>query len=186
MKKHNPRVLKNKKGAIELSMTTIIVVIIGVTFLTLGIKLVYDYFQDIEEQRVIMNDATQKRILELFGESEDSLNLMQTSTEIEQGKDYQLNIGIKNTLSQKHTFVYEIEVFDVPGTADAKAVEDWFISTAGAPIELESGEVQPEPIKIKVPKDGKIAPLGSYLIRINLDCKDCDLADSRSFIFEVV
>ena len=62
MKKHNPRVFKNKRGAMELSMTTIIVVIIGITLLTLGIRWVYNIFGDIEKQRGQMTSAMEAEI----------------------------------------------------------------------------------------------------------------------------
>src|SRR3989344_788859 len=97
MKRHSPRLKKEKKGAIELSMTTIVVVVIGITILTLGLRWIYNIFGGLESQRQKLIEATEEQIRETFGKSNDPFNLLTSAVSVKQGSFYDLGAGIKNT-----------------------------------------------------------------------------------------
>ena len=59
--------LKNKKGAIELSMTTIIVIVMGVTLLILGITFVRTIFTKIQN----ISETTFDQAGDILGEIEN-------------------------------------------------------------------------------------------------------------------
>lgn len=100
----------NKKGALELSINTIIIIVIGVTLLTLGLLFVRGMFSKIDK----ISENTFNKANDLLGGLEDVkslLTVLPTQIEIEQGKDdvakviianfntdgTDLNVGIKVT-----------------------------------------------------------------------------------------
>ena len=87
--------LKNKKGAIELSMTTIIVIVMGVTLLILGITFVRTIFTKIQN----ISETTFDQAGDILGEIEnvnEFLTITPNVKEIEQGKDGVAKVTIAN------------------------------------------------------------------------------------------
>ncbi|MFH1456405.1 MAG: hypothetical protein ABIF40_05665 [archaeon] len=168
MKRHTPKI--NKKGALELSMNTIVVMVIAVTILTLGLKFVYDMFADIGEQQKQIQEATEEEIREMFGQSDDPLALLTTSITLEQGENADLVVAIRNIGSGSGTFSYDIVLDNYPG--DESTALDWIIWTTGD-SELTSGKTWSDAISIDVPNS---ATLGTYRFTITLNCNapDCD------------
>ncbi len=175
-----------KRGAIELSMTTIIVVIIGITLLTLGLRWVYNIYGDIERQRGQMSEAMEQQIRDMFGQSDKPLNLLTTSISIGQGKSYDLGIAIKNTgNSDNQHFSYDIVVDQVPSNANKNSVSSWFMYSKGKEFTLNSGQIQSDLISINVPKTG--APLGNYRVTVKLTCReDNNLNYEQPLIIRIV
>ncbi len=175
-----------KRGAIELSMTTIIVVIIGITLLTLGLRWVYNIYGDIERQRGQMSEAMEQQIRDMFGESDKPLNLLTTSISIEQGKSYDLGMAIRNIGSNDNQhFSYDIIIDQIPSNANVNSVKSWFIYSKAKEFELDSGQVQTDLISINVPKTG--APLGAYRVSVKLTCReDNNLNYEQPLIIRVV
>lgn len=60
--------LNNKEGAIELSITTIIIVVIGVTLLILGLVLVKNIFGGATKATDVLNEKTINTMAQLFGD----------------------------------------------------------------------------------------------------------------------
>jgi len=65
-------ILKNKKGAIELSMTTVVVIVLSMTMLILGLTLVRTIFQGATGSIDTINDKVQAQINNLFADQEQS------------------------------------------------------------------------------------------------------------------
>src|SRR3989344_9488083 len=86
----------NKKGAIELSMTTIIVVVIGVTLLILGLVFVRGIFTGLKD----VSDSTLGKAKTLLGEGLEDVNkflsLSPEAITIEQGKDDAIKVIVFN------------------------------------------------------------------------------------------
>jgi hypothetical protein len=175
-----------KRGAIELSMTTIIVVIIGITLLTLGLRWIYSTFGYISAQQHQMNAAMEEKIREMFGESDKPLNLLTSSVSIKQGEYFDLGIGIKNTGNNDNQhFSYDVIVDQVPSNANKNSVLNWFLYGKGKEFLLNSGVLQEDLISVNVPKSG--APLGLYRVTIKLTCReDANLNYEQPLIIRVV
>ncbi len=159
---------KNKRGAIELSITTIVVVVIGITILTLGLKWVFNIFGGLEQSRQKLSEATEQRIRETFGDSSQPINLLTSSAEIAQNQYYDLAIGLKNTYGEQHSFKYIIEPTDIPAQLQASQVSSW-LRWDKSTLSLKSGELYTDTISI----DPKDAPLGVYKLKVTLTCLDC-------------
>ncbi|MEK6817005.1 MAG: hypothetical protein AABY09_05300 [Nanoarchaeota archaeon] len=160
----------HKKGAIEMSMQTIIVVVIGVTLLTLGLKFVYDTFKSTGEQQEQVSKATEAKISELFGESDDAISLPQDNMDLKQGKKSSIKAYIRNTESGTVNAALEIIVdkANIPESANVDSVKKWFTYNA-ASTQLDEGELREPLIGITIPKTAK---LGTYLVTFNVKCSE--------------
>ncbi|MEK6922696.1 MAG: hypothetical protein AABX08_02755 [Nanoarchaeota archaeon] len=103
--------IKSKRGAIELSITTIVVVVIGITLLTLGLTFVYNIFQDIGEQQKQITAFSDEKIREIFEGSEDYINIPATRIKIKIGESQTTDILVKNVgATTLNTLVLEWDI----------------------------------------------------------------------------
>ncbi len=160
----------HKKGAIEMSMQTIIVVVIGVTLLTLGLKFVYDTFTNIGGQQDQVSKATESKISELFGESDNAISLPQDNMDLKQGKKSTLKAYIRNIEPGTVNAALEIIVdkANIPESATVDSVKKWFTYN-GAATKLDEGELREANVAISIPKTAK---LGTYLVTFNVKCSE--------------
>ncbi len=168
-----------RRGAIEMSMQTIIVVVIGITLLTLGLRFVYQTFSDVGSQQKAVNEATQKQLRELFGESDDPVALVSNSVTIKQGASEDFAIGFKNIGSAKGDFSYKIKLESGPG--DLNSV-DWMPEEELELDSLDVGDDYPELLAIDVPGD---AVPGSYRFKIELICSAEGCGNGKKFPFTI-
>lgn len=176
MKTHPIRL--RKKGAIEMSMQTIIVVVIGITLLTLGLRFVYTTFSGITQQQKSVDEATKKQLRELFGESEDPVALVTNSISIKQGESEDFAIGFRNIGTTEGNFKYKIVIESAPG--DLKSV-DW-MPDGGDLGTLEVGGDADELLSLDVPDN---AVPGSYRFKIQLQCTADGCGDGKRFPFTI-
>ncbi len=131
--------MKNKKGAIELSMSTIIVIIMGVTLLTIGIM----WIKGLSTQLTSTTDQA-------FGVSNDEISKLGLRDQKVYVPNLEKKIGIgendKSTVYVQN-FLGADEKFSVKFEGDGST---WF-STAPE-TEIPSGEVFGFPVVISVPK----------------------------------
>jgi len=167
----------NKRGAVELSMTTIVVVVIGITILTLGLRWIYSIFTSLGEQSEQLDKLTQDQIRTIFTRTDDAISSLQSSFSVEQGKKYNLEVYIRNIKQEPHKFKYRFETdqesIPSPITPDAlirKII--WFKRET----ELKSGEG----VRNIAVFDTKGLPLGTYLMQIILECIDCGAPETAS------
>ncbi len=136
--------MKNKKGAMELSMTTIIIIILGVTLLTLGIM----WIKGLGTQLIDTTDSA-------FGISQDEISRLglrdqkvyvpQVNKEISIGENEKFTVYVQNFLGVSETFSINIQ-----GNA-----KDWFQTVQ--PTEVPSGETFGFPVVVNVPSTGSAA-----------------------------
>lgn len=177
----------NKKGAIEMSMTTIIVVILGITLLSLGLMFVRNIFSDIGGSSAKMADLADKQMMEMFGESEDPISLPRDQVDIAQGDEDVLDIGLRNTGEDSGKFSIKqsgITVVSKPGAFKGNAL-DW-LSWDTTENTITSGKAKTGKILVAVPTN---ANLGTYQFKIILSCTApgvCDEEPSANFFIKVV
>lgn len=85
-----------KRGAIELSMSTIIIIIIGITLLSLGLMWVKGIFSDITETSERAFEQTDAVIEELYGDVDKLLTIIPGSIDIEQNEQDTVKVIIAN------------------------------------------------------------------------------------------
>lgn len=140
-----------KKGAIQLSMSTIIIIIIGITILSLALVWIKGYFGEIEELTRVSFDTAEEEIQnrmsgdEKFYISRGTLNLkVKESTE--------LYIGIQNLEGV-------LDKFGVRFRSDTADVVEWIKDLPPA-MSIDPGERKGFPVLIKAPGTSK--PGDSY------------------------
>jgi ABC-type lipoprotein release transport system permease subunit len=153
-----------KRGAIELSMNTIIIVVIGITILTLGLNWIYGIFEDLNERTTTVGKLSEQQIRELFPDPESVIYLASSTPTVKKGKDYQVNpTVIRNTRSEKHKLKYVVEPAD--GQKIPQGTIRWYMKE----FQLESGEAFKDIIIFST----KNLPLGIHSFRVKAICTDC-------------
>ncbi|MBS3144525.1 hypothetical protein J4208_02980 [Candidatus Woesearchaeota archaeon] len=165
------------KGAIELSMNTIIIVVIGITILTLGLRWIYGIFGGLTEQSDKIKTLSEDQITTLFGASDKAVNIPTSVVRVQQGKEYNLRIMMRNIEEEAHKFKYIVIAEE--GNAGANSVR-WY----NKEITLTSGQGFEDIITFNSDKYA----LGTYRFRVMLTCTDCTppQEESAPVILEVV
>ena len=158
----------NKRGAVELSITTIVVVVIGVTLLVLGLTFVYNIFTDIGEQQKQLGEFTDEKIRDIFEQSDQFLNLPTTDFSVELGKTYNFNIIIKNNAQGVNSCNFGLDAtYSGGGTINPI---NWITFSQDTGIRVGAGDTYKIRMQIK-PTTG--AQLGDYLITLRLLAESC-------------
>ena len=88
--------MKSKSGALELSMTTIIVIVIGVVLLSLGLMFVRGIFEKITDESDQIFAMSEEQISELFEDSNSLIKIVPETADAEIGETLKTGIVIKN------------------------------------------------------------------------------------------
>ncbi len=135
-----------KKGAIELSMTTIIVIVLGVTLLILGLAFVRGIFSKVSGLTEEAFSSAEKEIQQRMGATEEMYVSGGLYWEVEPGKPLVRYVGIQNFGDETTASDFKIEV--IPG--DTKGKKEWFLVP---PVgKLEPGDKSGVPIEVTLPK----------------------------------
>jgi len=172
--------IKSKKGAIEMSMQTIIIVVIGVTLLTLGLRFVYTTFSGITEQQEGITDLTNTQINDLFGQSGELIYLTRDNVKLEQGDTETIAVNVLNTDYDDGIFKYDVKIAD-PGQLTEEQVKGWFTWSKNGRL-LKNGAGYKDNLVLRVPKGART---GAYLIELELDCPGETACAFAQFLVEV-
>lgn len=86
----------DKKGAVELSMTTIIIIVIGITILSLGLVWIRSVFSDVGELTSGAFEQGNTQIAEIFGGTDQPVALSPSETSMAQGETTTATLAINN------------------------------------------------------------------------------------------
>lgn len=170
----------DKKGAIELSMTTIIVIVLGITLLVLGLAWVNNLIggaSDLTDQAL---KAGKTQINEMLGSANQPLNLFTTKAELSQGDYTQVSIIVLNDQGDEGQYTLETSM-----TAKKENDIDCYIADNGDvkdDFSLGSGEKEDEVILIE---DTGNTALGIYSCNLELKRNGEKISDA-SITIEVV
>ncbi len=172
----------NKKGSIELSMQTIVIVVIAVILLSGGIAWVSKLFKGLDDITKDMNKVIGDQINKIFDmDAEAELAIYAPAYEIKQGIGSQFGIGIRNIDSETHAYNVEIKfVSSANAKHTAANVHKWLLYDTEE-IQLSSGKMEKKLVAINIPKS---APLGMVMLKVVL-IKDGEETDSEDFTITV-
>ncbi len=142
----------SKKGAIELSMTTIIVIVIGITLLSLGLVWVRGVFEDLEG---LSGDAflhAQDAITEI-GQASQPLTIKPSELKLDSKSNDAIGVVVANLGADDATVTLRASTSDgglVCGFLDGEDLVD-----SAGPLSVSSGTQQSEILGV-VDKTGKI------------------------------
>ncbi len=161
----------HKKGALELSINAIVIVILAMTLLGLGLGFVRNMFRDIGDTTEQVQEQMKEQILDDLRRGDKKLSFPSASLQVEKGEEEVIVIGVKNTGSQ--TLNFRIRLFEIVGTdsvelgSTSKPVDGnkygYFWDTT--PQTLSAGEPNVFPITLSTENDAT----GTRLFKIIID-----------------
>ncbi len=162
--------MKNKKAAFEMSITTIIIIVIAVVMLILGLVFVRTIMCGALDIATTTLDGAQSEINKLFGEERgEEITCMGTGTRklaIVPGAYNVIGCGLKPNVRKDYTYSFEIDTaYDsygdiIPGT------DSWLReSPTGTVKNVDAGQIGYATIGIQPPEN---APEGTLVILIDI------------------
>lgn len=166
----------SKRGAIELSIGTIVIIVLAMAMLILGIVLVRNIFTGTIKITDMTQEQLEDQIKSIFGE--DKRLVVYPSNrrlDIKQGELDGFGIGIKNLLegSTQARFSYEVVVSDPDvrkkcGVGEQEAV-DWIVTgRAEDQIMLAPGEFTSGKVLFNIPEGTALCTL-RYRVNVQAD-----------------
>lgn len=163
-----------KKGAIELSMTTIIVIVIGITLLVLGLTFVTNIFKRTADLAKKAFEISDKELQDRMTATQ-RMYIPQFDVELEPGASTTITVGIKNFGEEETPSAFKVDI--VP-SEDGK--KEWF--TLPPTLSLRPGEVKGFPLKVNLPDNA--LPGKSYAFTV-ASYKENELWDQEAMIISV-
>jgi len=175
-----------KKGAMELSIGTIVIIVLAMSMLILGLVLIRTIFTGAKYNVDTMNDKVRGEINKLFVENKKIvIYLSNQQVDIKQGNNWGVLFVIKNLKTgtpdaSKFTYNVEIgnpsEVKSNCGINEKEALS-WIKAGQSGSLQISPGSIQEFYIRFQIPET---APL--CIIRYNINVKaDGEFYDADSF-----
>jgi hypothetical protein len=162
-----------KKGAIELSIGTIVIVVLAMSMLILGLVLVKNIFSGSTDNILIMNEKTKDEINKLFVEDKKTVVYLSNQiAKIEQGEDWGIAFGIKNLeegTAESSEFTYEVKISDPDvkkkcGIDEAR-ISEWIKTGRADTIEdLMPGETSYGVVRFMIPKTAPLCTVRFHIV----------------------
>jgi hypothetical protein len=182
------RKIETKKAAIELSIGTIVIVVLAMTMLILGIVLVRSIFTGAKYNVDQMNDKVRDEINKLFTEDKKLVvYLPNRKAEIEQGDEFGVAFAVQNT-GQTQRFSWDIRSDDEQirtkcGITELQA-EAWISTGKSGSVEIASGDKYHELVRFNIP-EAEINDVSTCIVRFYIDVKREDKEGYATQSFDV-
>jgi hypothetical protein len=172
----------NKEGAMEMSVGTIVTIVLLVTVLILGVVLIKNIFSSAKSVVDLTDQQLRNEVNKLFSEgSKISIYPSTRLVEIRQESTDGVGVGIKNLLtgaSGEKTFSYIVLVSDsdIEGKCgiDAGTAEDWIVTGKSEEnIPIPSGDFSSQKVLFEIPTG---SPLCTIRFRINVEADGANYA----------
>jgi len=177
--------VQNKKAALELSMTTIVVLVLAMSMLILGLVLVKTIFSGAKYNVEQMNQKVEDEIGKLFTEDKRIVvYLADNKAEIQQGDNYGVAFGIKNQMrgvQEGSKFKYEVTMAENDCKIKEKEAMSWIRLGKEGQITLAPGQNKVWLIRFEIPETSPLC-----MVRYNIEIKaDSTFYTSESFDISV-
>mgnify|MGYP001582442407 CR=1 FL=1 len=164
--------MKSKTGAMEMSVGTIVTIVLLMSVLILGIFLTQKIFTSAKGAIDLTDAQLKSEINKLFSDEKEVVIYPQTRlVEIKQEEIDEVGIGIQNLLQGSagtSAFSYEVVVGDVGKCGvEESAIEDWIvIGKSEENIPIASGDDSVQRVRLEIPKG---SPLCTARFRVNVN-----------------
>ena len=180
------KISKNKKAALELSMGTIVILVLAMSMLILGLVLIKAIFSGAKYNVDQMNKKVEGKIAELFAEDQRmGVHLANNIAEIPQGSEWGVAFVLKNqkrATTEEQKFDYEVTMEESHCKLDRNEAMDWIILGREGDAKIAPGQTKGWIIRFEMPET---APLCSVRYNIHVDADSEDYA-TESFDIRVV
>ena len=185
------RKIGSKRGALELSIGTIVIIVLAMSMLILGLVLVRNIFTGAIGAAELIDNKVRAEINTLFDDegTRTVVYLADNQAELKKGKKYNVRFSIRNTVRGEGTagqFSYVVSVDEVESGCQLtlqKAETFIVLGKNGGPIPIIPGG---EPVERVIQiRPTETAPLCSitYNIRVTKDGQDYD---TNFFIIDII
>lgn len=168
----------NKKGAIEMSVGTIVTIVLSMSMLILGMVLIKNIFSGSSSNVLEMNDNVRDQINKLF--SEDKKVVVYASNKlvaIKQDEQWGVPFGIKNLVTgnaEGSTFDYEVFVSDADvqskcGISESEA-QGWIVAGRSGSISLAPGDSYSDIVRFFIPEGSPLC-IVRFQLKVTVDGK---------------
>lgn len=179
---------KSKRAAMEMSVGTIVTIVLSVTVLVLGLVLVRQIFSTGTGAINGIDAEVQNQIQKLFDEEGSRLAMFPASRRVslDQGdSDKGFAFAINNKDSTSSAFTYEVTASDI-GNCEGLTTEDassWVLGGSGETGTIRSGDVfGPHLVTFTIPET---APLCTIEYMINVERSSGEVYRNLNFFLKV-
>ena len=168
---------KNKRAALELSIGTIVILVLAMSMLILGLILIRTIFSGAKFNVETMNQKVESEINKLFVEDQRAvIYLPNRIAEIKQGDEFGLGFGIQNAVATQK-FRWSVTVADDNirkkcGVRENEA-EAWITTGGTGSVDVSSGQKYTDIVRFNVP-EGAVSDISTCIIRYKLEIKKED------------
>lgn len=159
--------MKNRKGAIELSMTTIVIVVLSLTLLIMGFVLIRNIMCGAISLTQDINKESRKQVLTLFGSASGSevVCIGQGSEAISIFPESPNWIMCSVRAPEEASYEFTLKVDDELSDIDPALIRRWLLST-NKKITISPGDEEPQQItRFNIPGN---APEGNIVLNIEV------------------
>lgn len=185
---HNKKRIVERKGAIELSVGTIVVIVLAMSMLILGLVLIRTIFVGSKYNVDQLNKNVEAEINKLFNERGDKiiLYLANNQADVKQGKSFGVAFGVRNTIegeSGAGNFAYKIQASDVQKGCQLtlQQADNYLIIGSSGSFSTSPGQIRYNLVKIQ---PSSSAPLCEIRYDISVT-EDNQPYDSTFFIVRI-
>jgi len=156
--------IQNKKAAVELSIGTIVIIVLAMSMLILGLVLIRGIFRGATDNVDEINEKVKEEIKNLFVSDDERavLKLTESTAKVKQGSEFGVAFGIRNTergAVGSQLFSYDTILDDPNINANcgiSKEIAGQWIKFGSGSLSVRPGEVDAERIKIVLPEDSPL------------------------------
>jgi len=153
-----------KKGALELSINAIVIVILAMTLLGLGLGFVRGLFNKVNRMSDDTFDKMQEQLNVDLSTSDEAVLFSKTRLTLERNSNTLEALGVRNDGDREIKYGIKVLTFTCPGTGTCPEAEDWFEYFKGdSEYELPNAQRQVNRMQIAV---GSGVDKGLYLLKI--------------------
>jgi len=154
-----------KKASLELSIRTIVIVILAMTLLGLGLGFIRNMFSDIGGISGDVSEQIRQQIQDDLITNDKKLSFPKTEVKIDKGDSEILTVGIRNKEDEILSYKIKFTPHSVPDDVNLNDPMDWFQYRKDMQ-ELSPSESDIRKIRLSVPKNTKT---GSYLLTFDIN-----------------
>lgn len=165
-----------KRGAIELSIGTIVIIVLAMSMLILGMVLIKNIFTGSSQNVLQMNDKVKNEINKLFVEDKKTVVYLPNQiAKIEQNEDWGVAFGIMNLArgtAEAGRFHYDVTVSDPDVRTkcgiDERSIEGWMTTGRSDDLIISPGESYAGIVRFLIPENAPLCTV-RFHIDVTLD-----------------
>ncbi|MFH1522176.1 MAG: hypothetical protein ABIF18_04425 [archaeon] len=158
---------RNKRGAIEMSIGTIVVIVLAMSMLILGMILIKNIFTGSSQNILQMNDKVKDQINRLFVEDKRTVVYLPNQiAKIKQNEDWGVAFGIKNLARgtiEPGRFHYDVTVSDPDVRqkcgVDERTIEGWIKTGRADDMVVAPGQSYFGIVRFMVPENSPLCTI---------------------------